>query len=106
MAVTHRRGILPPGLAESRAYPGAPAPPPLGQRGEEAVPRREEAIAVAGGVDEGGGVREHGERRRLRPRELLGVAAEVAPGRRVEADRVAPEGRVRGVQAEDLALRQ
>ena len=91
-------------LAELRGHRVDRAPVPQGV--EEAVALRQEPVAVAAGVHEGGGVRQHGERRRLRPRELPGVAAEVAPGRRVEAHRVAPEGRVRGVEAEHLPLRE
>ena len=44
--------------------------------------------------------------RRLGPGQLAGVAAEVAPGRGVEAHRVAAEGRVGRVEAEHLLLRE
>ncbi len=79
---------------------------PLAQGVEQAVPLREERVAVAAGVDERGGVRQDGERRRLRPRQPLRLAAEVAPRGGVEAHRVPPEGGVGGVEAQHLVLRQ
>ena len=94
-------------LALARARRSCPSMTP---RSRSASSRRlrfaRQEVAVAAGVDERRRVRQHGERRRLGPRELPGITTEVAPGRRVEADRVAPERRIGGVEPEHLRLRE
>ena len=79
---------------------------PLAEPVEQAIALREQELAVAARVHERRRVRQHGQRRGLGPRQLRGVAPEVAPGGGVEAHGVAAEGRVGGVEAEHLLLRE
>ena len=79
---------------------------PGAQRVEQPVALGEQQLAIAAGMHERRRVGQDGERRGLRPREVLGVAAEVAPGGGIEADGVAAEGRVGGVEAEHLPFRK
>ena len=78
--------------------------PAAGELVEQAVPPLEEGVPVPARVHEPRAVGQHRERRALRPREGVGVPAEPAPRRRLEAHHVAAERRVRGEQAQDPRL--
>src|SRR4051794_3844064 len=74
------------------------------QRAQQAITLGEQTAAVLAGMDQRGTVRQHRERARLRPGQLLGGTTEVAPCRGIEADYIAAERRVRCVQRQDLTL--
>jgi hypothetical protein len=72
---------------------------------EQPVAFRPQLVAVAAGVDQGRTVREHRQRGCFGPGEHIRRTGKIAPGRGLQADHISTEGRVGGIQDEDLTFR-
>ncbi len=100
------QGVRPPGqglVLGQRAFHAVDVP--VGQQAvQQPVALGAQGLLAFAGVEDGGRVGQHGQRGAFTPGEVIGRAAEPAPGRGIQAHHVAAEGRVGRVEREDLRL--